>query len=167
MAQMACAPGCYRHDCDNNWRRNTHAFVPGQGRHRMDFCKISGCGLFRDHPVHKNTTERSQEMPSREQLERELERAESRADRIAARLVALEGRPEEPEVEGGDLPVIRFDLRMGGTAVYSYAAIKCEGGWFTTGPQSPKFASWDELMDFIDRHTLVDGLWVGTEWVAL
>jgi hypothetical protein len=62
-------------------------------------------------------------------------------------LKRLESRPEEPEEDGN---VITFMKQFAaGGIVYSYAALKAKGLWYTTGPKSPKGYTWDELLDFI------------------
>jgi hypothetical protein len=62
-------------------------------------------------------------------------------------LKRLESRPAEPEEDGN---VITFQKQFAaGGIVYSYAALKAKGLWYTTGPKSPKGYTWDELLDFI------------------
>lgn len=54
----------------------------------------------------------------------------------------------------GDEPpigsVIRWQKVYGDGKTYSYAAIRTEVGWFTTGPRAPKGYDWDSLTSWID-----------------
>ena len=46
-----------------------------------------------------------------------------------------------------DLDVLKFAKRfVKDGKLYSYAAIKVDGLWYTTGPKSPKGFTWDELV---------------------
>lgn len=46
--------------------------------------------------------------------------------------------------------VIKFEKQFHrGERWYSYSAIKAGGVWYTTGPQSPKAYSWDDLTDWL------------------
>ena len=40
------------------------------------------------------------------------------------------------------------------TREYKYAAIKCNGLWYTTGPKSPKAYTWDDLIQWWDEGKL-------------
>lgn len=48
--------------------------------------------------------------------------------------------------------VLLFDRTFNDGKTYSYAMIKAEGLWYTTGPRSPKGYSWDQIVAW-----LVDG----------
>lgn len=50
----------------------------------------------------------------------------------------------EDDYEDGNVILFERQFQPGGR-VYSYAAIKSEGLWYTTGPRSPKGFRWDEL----------------------
>jgi hypothetical protein len=61
-----------------------------------------------------------------------------------------------------DGDVIRFTKQFDtGDTVYTYAAIKVNGSWYTTGPKGNKF-SWDEL-----REWMVSGKNPTTNFVQL
>jgi hypothetical protein len=77
---------------------------------------------------------------------------ELRIAQLKKELKRLKDRPNEPTENGN---IISFHKQFsGGGTVYSYAAIKAAGLWYTTGPKSPKGYSWDELLDFIGDNEI-------------
>ena len=61
----------------------------------------------------------------------------------------------EPEADGS---VIRWRMRFRkGGVKYIYAAVKANGLWYTTGPNSPKGYTWDELVSWLDNAHRVYG----------
>lgn len=92
------------------------------------------------------------------------------SDAIERQIVVLtealiEAREREDTLEAKygtdqeDGTVIRFKIRFlkGGTK-YSYAAIRANGLWFTTGPRSPKGYTWAELTAWFEDAHKVYGL---------
>lgn len=85
---------------------------------------------------------------------------EKQIERYSEQLAQLD-RFGEDDFEDGD--VLRFDKKFHQRGqVYSYAAIKANGLWYTTGPNSPKAYTWDELVQF-----LPDEVWYVTEYEKL
>ena len=75
------------------------------------------------------------------------------AAEAAAERVARYG--DEP---GADGSVITWRMRFQkGGVKYRYAAIKADGLWYTTGPNSPKGYTWDELTAWLDDAHKVYG----------
>lgn len=75
-------------------------------------------------------------MPTRDYWIRQAEKALDRVRQL--------DRYGEDDWEDG--VVIRFDYQFQGHGtVYSYAAIKSNGLWYSTGPRAPKAYKWDEL----------------------
>jgi hypothetical protein len=61
------------------------------------------------------------------------------------RLVAAYGKDNFPV---GAVIRFRKQFKPDGK-LYAYAAIKCEDGWYTSGPRTPKGYSWDELVAWL------------------
>lgn len=77
-----------------------------------------------------------------------IEALEARINAMMDEVQRLKSRPEEPDK---DVNIVYFTKQFTVYGkVYSYAAIKAAGLWYTTGPRAPKAYSWDELLDFID-----------------
>lgn len=52
--------------------------------------------------------------------------------------------------------IIAWKVRAADGVKYDYAAIKAGNGrWYTTGPNSPKGFTWDELMGWMNSWTTV------------
>lgn len=87
-------------------------------------------------------------MPSRARTAAQLRRELSR---IAAELERLESLPAEPV---GTAPTVLFQIRfVPDGEVYTYAARKANGYWYTTGPKggtTPR--TWDDLVQWIDSE---------------
>lgn len=90
-----------------------------------------------------------------------MNRRETLMSVIAHYNVELEKLNNYPEDVYEDGEVIRFDKTFNDGLTYSYAAIKAEGLWYTTGPSSPKGYSWEALLDWIfkGRHGSKITLW--------
>lgn len=111
---------------------------------------------YHEHPT---TTPPKDGIMNTEALRREAARLLIEADKIDARPsepvgLRFKKKKREPQVN-----VIWWRMRFdkannhrdgSGTRWYHYAAVKTsEGLWSTTGPQSPKSYTWDQLIDWI------------------
>lgn len=87
----------------------------------------------------------------REQLEAKMARHRREAERLEAKVAELEALPGEPEVDEGEPNVIWFTkVWQNGTREYTYAAAKAgDGLWYTTGPNTPKGYTWDQLIEWV------------------
>jgi hypothetical protein len=88
-----------------------------------------------------------------------VEELERLRDWSTARLAHLTRFPAEPELTDGPC-VVSFSRTYGGRA-YSYAALRVPAGrqrgtWVVTGPRSPAYVSWDELMIWVEKGTPSD-----------
>ncbi len=85
-----------------------------------------------------------------------------KSDNIQRQMAALATAYDEAESRYGIEPkkngsVIRWRMRFQkGGVKYTYAAIKA-GLWYTTGPNSPKGYTWDELVSWLDNAHRVYG----------
>lgn len=53
-----------------------------------------------------------------------------------------------------DHAIIHFDYQFyEDTKVYAYAAIKCNGLWYSTGPRAPKAYTWAQMIEWWLRST--------------
>jgi hypothetical protein len=82
-----------------------------------------------------------------------LERLAAERERIEARLAAVDNQMATlaamPQDDFDDGNVVCFEKSFGGSYFYSYAAIKWDGLWYTTGPRSPKAYTWDRLVEWM------------------
>jgi hypothetical protein len=89
---------------------------------------------------------------------------EGQVELALAKLAELSAYGEDNFEEGA---VIRFTyiFRPHGTE-YSYAAIKCNNLWYTTGPRAPKAYTWEDLVAWwIEAHNFVaDTIEVAKKW---
>lgn len=95
----------------------------------------------------------------RNQLERELERVDSRIGMLA-------NIPDEPAFEDGEPSVIWFRRQWNSArkALYTFAALRIGNGkWYVTGGQSPMFETWTELYQWINEYGEVE-IWTATVW---
>jgi hypothetical protein len=75
-------------------------------------------------------------------------------------------------IDAPDETVVFFKKRFNAVGqLYTYAMVKVNGTWYTTGPRSPKNYSNDEIIKFLDGgyndtgQLMVEDLWVVNEWV--
>lgn len=68
----------------------------------------------------------------------------------------------EDECEDGVVVIFDYQFVPGGR-VYSYAAIKAGGLWYTTGPKSPKAFTWEQFIDWLESAANDVELYVVTE----
>jgi hypothetical protein len=62
-----------------------------------------------------------------------------------------------------DGTVLAWDQHWVNSAtVYSYAAIKANNLWYTTGPRSPKAYTWDQLVYWMLTGEQPNGIWMVT-----
>lgn len=99
-------------------------------------------------------------------LEIQLRRKQDEMAVLEQKLAMLEAF-DEPAEDGA---VIRFDVQFDVSGrVYSYAAIRTNNRWYTTGPQggnTPR--TWDALVNWlIDRKVPTTEIWLVTEYEAL
>src|SRR4051812_36954809 len=97
-------------------------------------------------------------------LETEAERCRVQADWYEVEQERAQARrdlyPEADPFEDGTL--LRFDKRFGSKS-YSYAAIRTDGLWYSTGPKAPKGFTWAEMVEFwVDG---VDEVWIVSEYL--
>lgn len=60
-----------------------------------------------------------------------------------------------------DETVFRFDKQFRGSGVtYSYAMIKANGLWYSTGPKAPKGFTWSQMVDWWLQGIPVTDIWV-------
>jgi hypothetical protein len=104
--------------------------------------------------------------PSREELlQAQIDEAANIAARARLELERIGARPKEPE---GENAIIRFQYQFHrGGRVYNYAAVKAGGLWYTTGPQSPKGYTWQELSDWLAESTLEPFVCVAKKFARL
>lgn len=95
-------------------------------------------------------------------LQRTIERAQAKIDFLAS-------LPDEPPVDEDGVAVIYFRKRFNRSGrLYDYAAIKAgDGKWYTTGPQSPKGYSWNQLIRWIYDGSPNTEILVATEWSGI
>lgn len=91
-------------------------------------------------------------------LEARLEKAREQQERIAA-LPDFEAFPDESVL------FFRMQFQEGGQS-YTYAMIKCNGLWYTTGPRSPKAYTSDTILEWFSQHNAYD-IWEAVEWERL
>jgi hypothetical protein len=102
-------------------------------------------------------------MATQESLEATLEYHERKAEEAAERLAWLESMPQDDEFEDGSVITFKKQFHDGVNArLYTYAAVKYDGVWSTTGPRSPKGIHWEDLLTFITSG--VEEVWFATEW---
>lgn len=93
-------------------------------------------------------------------IDRQIAQAECDRERAERRLELLRNIPEEPDY---DLNVIFFEKQFRpGQQTYSYAAIRVNGYWYTTGPQGggePR--TWEDLMVWLGAGAEV---WFATNY---
>jgi hypothetical protein len=91
---------------------------------------------------------------------------QARIERAEAELAKLETLPDEPIGTDGTSVVWFQRTFHGGSRKYTYAAVRCsdDGLWYTTGPQSPKGYSWDELMIWLQEGDPGAIIWFATNW---
>ncbi len=95
-------------------------------------------------------------MKASEKLERCIEA-------LAAAYASAVAKEQEREVRYGPEPskngaIITWRMRFHIKGLkYHYAAIKADGLWYTTGPNSPKGYTWDELVSWLDNAHRVYG----------
>ncbi len=88
-----------------------------------------------------------------------------RRDRLARDLEEVEAKLDLAHGFGDDEyeehAVIRFDKTLGYThATYAYAAIKCKGYWYISGPVGGgKAFTWEELIAWLLGGTPTRELW--------
>lgn len=89
----------------------------------------------------------------------------SRMRQLEAELAKLEARPKEPTADDpdGDVPpVVIWQKRFNVSGeTYTYAAVKTDAGWFTTGQAGSFARPWDELLESIGET--VDGIFLAVE----
>lgn len=73
----------------------------------------------------------------------------------------LQNLPEEPDVEPA---VIWFEKTFADGRTYTYAAVKADGLWYTSGPRTPKGYTWENLMTWVGVGTEV---WLATDFKEL
>jgi hypothetical protein len=86
---------------------------------------------------------------------------ERQAQRALEKLAALD-RFGEDEFEDGTIIAWEYQFHTG-TKVYSYAAIKCGGLWYSTGPNAPKAYSWSQMVDWWSAATNDIEIWYAPE----
>lgn len=95
-----------------------------------------------------------------------LERLQDLHQHTANELDRLSMFPDDDPFEDGD--VLWFEKRFTrpeyrpSSKVYTYAAIRCEGLWYSTGPKAPKGYAWNDFVVFLGEG--VEQVWVGNEW---
>lgn len=99
-----------------------------------------------------------------EQAEETLRAAVATAERAAARIQALQNRPEEPTTDDPDgALVIWFRRRFQAGTAYTYAAVNVNGRWYLSGPKMAAMPlTWDQLLDWLGDD-LVGDIWKATE----
>jgi hypothetical protein len=85
-----------------------------------------------------------------------VEELERIRDWATARLEHMDKFPAEPALTDGPC-VVTFSRTYGGRA-YTYAALRVPSGakagtWVVTGPRSPAYVPWDELMAWVEKGT--------------
>lgn len=96
----------------------------------------------------------------RESLIRQLKRVEDE-------ILKIDSLPKEPYSDDGE-PVIFFHKQFhSGTKWFSYAALRNadNGKWYTTGPNSPKSYTWEELADWMFNSGDIKDVFLANEWV--
>lgn len=95
--------------------------------------------------------------------QRAIRRAEQQIDKILS-------LPEEPTTDDPDGALVIWFTRYfnpNRSKQYTYAAVKAgDGLWYTTGPQSPKGYTWDQLIDWLLQDSQVT-VWVAAGWEPL
>jgi hypothetical protein len=99
-------------------------------------------------------------MDKRRALEARVEQLARQSAVIQEHLAILDSLPEDDFEDGAVFTFIKT-FYPGGRR-YTYAVIKYNGLWSTTGPASPKSITWDELMEFVS--TGVDEVWWAVEF---
>jgi len=85
-------------------------------------------------------------------------------ERAMSKLEVLEQFGDDEYEEGA---VIRFDYQFAeGGKMYAYAAIKCAGLWYSTGPKAPKAYTWEQLIDFWAQAKNTIEIWYVSEYMA-
>lgn len=102
--------------------------------------------------------------------ERMIESAARTIERAQAKIDHLMSLPAEPTPDPDDPDqalVVWFNKQFNqGSRVYTYAAVRANDGlWYTTGPNTPKGYSWDELIDWFSKEPNQDAtMWVARGW---
>lgn len=112
------------------------------------------------HTVTFNQQERAT-MTTKDNLVSAMEQAERGhalyMAEMARKLDAVAALGEDDDYELGAIMV--FDKTfVDGRRTYKYTAMKCEGGWYTSGPRSPGPYSWSGLVEFLS--TGVPEVWM-------
>lgn len=81
-----------------------------------------------------------------EQLRRRIERYEEELAEIEDR----RGKYGEDLPDGAVITFTKTFSAGPNAKRYDYAAIRCNGTWYTTGPKSPKSYTWAELVAWFD-----------------
>ena len=114
---------------------------PAKTGHDLDFVILDEIS---DWTTHERKSKKMKKPTTRE--------LEDRIDDLESRLKAQGSLlPDEPP-EGAIL-AFSYQFPTGGT-VYSYAAIRTNGLWSTTGPRSPKQYTWAELVGWLRQGTV-------------
>jgi len=96
-----------------------------------------------------------------------MERALIMAQQAQERIDFLSTLPQEPATHG-DACVIFFEKQFNRNGQwYTYAAVKANGLWYSTGPRAPKGFTWDQLVEWMyggDGAIRNDKIWLATEW---
>lgn len=87
---------------------------------------------------------------------------EKQIEILTEKLAKLDRFGEEDPFDDG--AVIQFEKQFGNGRLYSYAAIRADGLWYTTGPRSPKGYTWEDFTQFLADG--VDEIWVAADWEA-
>lgn len=94
-------------------------------------------------------------MPTKVQLEREVQRQRAKLDRAEALLEALAGIPDaDPFLDGA---AFHFRLPTGG---YDYIALRASGLWYTTGRTGPHRSSWLHLIEWLIGCNVTEIVWL-------
>lgn len=107
-----------------------------------------------------------------ESIEREIERAERRLDRLAQRREFAEALGEDSDYEEGtilcweqefvDMTAVDRDRgRFAPGKRYSYVAIKANGWWYVSGRSAPISQNWASMIQQLQKA--VDGVWIVTQ----
>lgn len=91
--------------------------------------------------------QRGTAMPTKAQLEREVERHRNRLEKAEARLEALRDIPELDPFQDG--AAFHFRAHTGG---YDYVALRADGLWYSTGRTGPHRLTWSALVEWLLDH---------------
>jgi hypothetical protein len=88
------------------------------------------------------------------------------SDGLEQALIEKEIRERRPIDDFEDGAVIQYDIKFQNwddAKVYTYAAVKAAGRWYTTGTRAGRGYTWDELLDWIEPKLVGEIFYVTEE----